>query len=294
MTLGNLPASVHERSRRTRLRRTTRGLAAHVQPVFLLPGVAMSLFGASLAGDAAVPTAVVHALAIGLTVYVAHLKDGYVDHYVRGEDADNPLAPTEIRVAIFAASAAFACCVVSLWAAAGPDPAALTAPLVVLGLLHAPHLDAAPATGTLDYPLGIALATAGGYATQTGSVSASIVAIAAVFLVLLAGINVLLDLLDYDHDRRVPKRTIPVVVGPAAARPVACAFVVAAVALLACSSVVGVLPPRAALAGVFPLGAAIACVVGGLAADRAVPLFIGSTYLFAAALFLAVRPELLL
>ncbi|WP_121743661.1 UbiA family prenyltransferase [Natronorubrum halophilum] len=284
---------MHERSRRTRLRRTTRGLVAHVQPVFLLPGVAMSLFGASLAGDAAVPTAAVHALAIGLAVYVAHLKDGYVDYYVRGEDADNPLAPTEIRVAIVAASAAFACCVAFLWAAVGPDPAALTAPLVALGLLHAPHLDAAPATGTLDYPIGIALATAGGYATQTGSVSASIVAIAAVFLVLLAGINVLLDLLDYDHDRRVPKRTIPVVVGPDAARPVAWVFVVAAVALLACSSVVGVLPPRAALAGVFPLGAVIACVVVGLAADRAVPLFIGSTYLFAAALFLAVRPELL-
>ncbi|MFC6769309.1 prenyltransferase, partial [Natrinema soli] len=122
---------MQERSHPTRLRRTTRGLAAHVQPVFLLPGIAMSFFGVLLAGDATVTTAVVHALAIGLAVYVAHLKDGYVDHYVRGEDAENPLAPTEILVAIFAASAAFVGCVGSLWAAAGPVPAVLTAPLVV-------------------------------------------------------------------------------------------------------------------------------------------------------------------
>ncbi|WP_254533019.1 UbiA family prenyltransferase [Natrinema gelatinilyticum] len=284
---------MHERSRRSRLRRTTRGLAAHVQLVFFLPGVAMSFFGALLAGDVTVSTAAVHGLAIGLAIYVAHLKDGYVDYYVREEDLDNPLSPTEIRAAIGVSSATFVSCVAFLWATTGTVPAALTAPLVVLGLLHAPHLDAAPATGVLDYPLGISLAIAGGYATQTGALSAQVIAIAAVFLPLLAGINVLLDLLDYDHDRRVPKRTIPVVVGPDAARPVAWAFVVAAVALLIFSSALGILPPQAALAGVFPLGAAVACVMGGLATDRAVSLFIGSTYLFAAALFFALRPGLL-
>ncbi|MFC6719263.1 prenyltransferase [Natrialbaceae archaeon GCM10025810] len=284
---------MHDRFRRTRLRRTTRGLAAHVQPVFFLPGVAMSVFGALLAGDARVSTAAVHALAVGLAVYVAHLEDGYVDYYVRNEDADNPLSPTEIRAAIGVSSAAFVACVAFLWTAVGPVSAALTAPLVVLGYLHAPHLDAAPATGTLDYPLGIALATAGGYATQAGAPSAPVVALAAVFLGLLAGINVLLDLLDYDHDRRVPKRTIPVVVGPDAARPVAWAFVGVAVALLACSSATGVLPPRAAVAGVFPLGAAVTCIVRALSTDRAVSLFIGSTYCFAAALFVALRPGLL-
>lgn len=293
MLLDSIRASVHERSRRSRLRRTTRGLAAHVQLVFFLPGVAMSFFGALLAGDVTVSTAAVHGLAIGLAIYVAHLKDGYVDYYVREEDLDNPLSPTEIRAAIGVSSATFVSCVAFLWATTGTVPAALTAPLVVLGLLHAPHLDAAPATGVLDYPLGISLAIAGGYATQTGALSAQVIAIAAVFLPLLAGINVLLDLLDYDHDRRVPKRTIPVVVGPDAARPVAWAFVVAAVALLIFSSALGILPPQAALAGVFPLGAAVACVMGGLAADRAVSLFIGSTYLFAAALFFALRPGLL-
>ncbi len=293
MLLDSIRASVHERSRRSRLRRTTRGLAAHVQLVFFLPGVAMSFFGALLAGDVTVSTAAVHGLAIGLAIYVAHLKDGYVDYYVREEDLDNPLSPTEIRAAIGVSSATFVSCVAFLWATTGTVPAALTAPLVVLGLLHAPHLDAAPATGVLDYPLGISLAIAGGYATQTGALSAQVIAIAAVFLPLLAGINVLLDLLDYDHDRRVPKRTIPVVVGPDAARPVAWAFVVAAVALLIFSSALGILPPQAALAGVFPLGAAVACVMGGLATDRAVSLFIGSTYLFAAALFFALRPGLL-
>lgn len=68
------------------------------------PGAAMFGFGALLATDPAVSNAILRAAAICLAVYVAHLKDDYVDYYVRGEDDANPLKLSDLRVAIGAAA----------------------------------------------------------------------------------------------------------------------------------------------------------------------------------------------
>ncbi|WP_247004667.1 UbiA family prenyltransferase [Halosolutus gelatinilyticus] len=264
-----------------------------MQPIFLVPAPAVSAFGALLADDPTGETAAVHALAVGLAVYVAHLKDGYVDYYVRSEDGRNPLEPAEIWIAIVAAIAAFAVAVGLLWTIAGLAPVALTAPLVGLGLLHAPYLDANPVTSTADYPLGIGLATAGGYATQTGTVSPAVAAVALAFVVQLAGIGVLLDLLDYRHDRLVSKRTVPVVLGRDRAPLVAWTLVAAGASLVVLASSLGVLPRRAALAGAFPVGALLLCLRRRYPTDRAVLVLIAATYPFAVALLLAIRPNLL-
>lgn len=257
--------------------------------MFLAPGAAMSCFGALLAGELSIPAAIGHVIAVSLAVYVAHLKDGYVDYYVRGEDEGNPLSPGEIHAAIAISTGGFAVSVGALWVFAEPLAAALTVPVVVLGYLHAPHLDTNPVTATVDYPLGIVLATMGGYATQSGTVTPAVVAVCLVLFSLLAAINVLLDTLDYRHDRRISKRTVPVVLGPDRARIVAWGFVAVSIGLLGIACALGVLPRYAVFAGLCPAGAAIHCHVNGYAADRAVPLFIGTTYAFTGLLFLSVR-----
>lgn len=289
MYRGAVRATVYERYPRTRLERTARGLWIHVQPIFLLPGAAMSVFGALLASDVAVSTAVVHAVAVCLVVYVAHLEDGYVDYYVRSEDKTNPLDPTEIRVAIGAATGLFACCLLGLWLTSGALTAALTGPLLVLGYVHAPQLDTNPVTATVDYPLGIVLATMGGYAAQTRTVSAAVVAVCLVLFFLFAAINVLLDRLDYQADRRVAKRTLPVVLGPTRAQRVAQGLAFSSVCVLVASSLAGPLPHGAVLAGVVPAGVTLSCFVRTSDPKRLVTLYIGATYFFAVALFLAIR-----
>ncbi|WP_199174785.1 UbiA family prenyltransferase [Halegenticoccus soli] len=253
----------------------------------------MSWFGALLADDLSIATGVGHSLAICLAVYVAHLKDGYIDFYTRGEDTSNPLTPAEIHVAITVSAATFMGCVGFLWITSGIVAAVLTIPVVVLALLHAPYLDTTPVTTTIDYPLGIAFTTMGGYAAQTNSMASSVIAVSLIFFLQLAAIGVLLDLLDYPHDHLIAKRTLPVVLGRDRAKLVTWTLVAAAVCLLVLSSALGVFPHCAATAASLPLGAMMVCLNRGYAAGRAVSLFIKTTYAFGGVLFLTVRPGLL-
>ncbi|SDK59779.1 4-hydroxybenzoate polyprenyltransferase [Natronorubrum texcoconense] len=274
---------------RTRLERRGHGLWVHVQPIFLVPGAAMSVFGTALATDISVSSGAIHAFAVCLAVYVAHLKDGYVDYYVRGEDERNPLEPREIRLAIAVATILFGLCLGLLWQFGGPIAAVATAPLLVLGYFHAPQLDTHPLTVTVDYPLGICLATVGGYATQTGTVSDTVLAVCLTLFLLLAAINIMLDRLDYDHDRRLAKRTLPVVLGPTRAQRIAWGLIGACLVVLLVSSLFGPLPTVAALAGAVPGAVTLACLVRPLDPNRLVALFIGVTYVFATMLFIAIR-----
>ncbi|WP_239640884.1 UbiA family prenyltransferase [Natrialba taiwanensis] len=284
---------MHDRSLLGRHTATVRGLWKHVQPIFLLPGAAMSVFGALLAAEFSVGPAIGHVLAVSLAVYVAHLKDGYVDYYVRGEDETNPLSPRALRLAIGLATAGATACIGFLWLRAAAELVAvvLTVPLVVLGHLHAPSLDTGPVTGTADYPLGIVLAMLGGYAAQTGTVSAAVIAVCLALFPLLVGTNVLLDIVDYRHDRRLSKRTIPVALGPSRARFVAIGFIFASVGLLGVAIALGALSQRVAVAGIVPACAGTWCLTGRYSADRAVRVLIGATYAFAGVLFLAIQPD---
>src|SRR6056297_2405673 len=85
-----------------------RALGSQIHPLFMLPPLASSLFGAILAGDVSVPLAVLHLAAVFSGLYTAHVKDGYVDFYRRGEDDDHPLTATGCRVALAAATGTFA------------------------------------------------------------------------------------------------------------------------------------------------------------------------------------------
>ncbi|MFC7200805.1 lycopene cyclase domain-containing protein [Halospeciosus flavus] len=268
------------------VRRTAAAFASQVHPVFMLPPVAVSWFGAALAGEFALGVAAVHSLAVFFAVYTAHVRDGYVDFHVRGEDGDHPLTALGCRVALVAATTGFAACLLALFVLAGPLATLLTAPCWVVGYLHAPHLDTNPVTTTLGYPFGIALSLAGGYVAQTGALAGRTVALAAVFLVALSGVKIVDDAQDYDYDRTIDKRTVAVVLGLGRARRVGFGLVVGGLVLVAVLAAVRVFPTGAILA-VFAFGA-VAAVARRADPELATMLLVRGAYLFLAGLVVAV------
>jgi 1,4-dihydroxy-2-naphthoate octaprenyltransferase len=260
-------------------------LASQVHPVFMLPPLASSWFGAFLAGLDSVPLATVHAVAVFAGLYTAHVKDGYVDFHVRGEDDDHPLTATGCRVAMAGATLLFVSCVVAIGVLVGPIAALLTAPGWIIGYLHAPQLDMHPLTATAGYPAGIALALLGGYYVQAVALSPVAVAFATVFLVVLSGIKVIDDAQDYDYDRSIGKRTVAVVLGRRQARRAAYGLMAAGLVAVVALAAVAVFPPSAALApAVFAL---VALTTRRADEQRATMLLIRGSYLFLAVLVAA-------
>ena len=260
-----------------------RALVSQVHPVFMLPVVASSLLGAALAGLFSVGLAAVHVAAAFFALYVAHVTDGYVDFHVRAEDDDHPLTARGCRLALVGASVCFFLCVAAIgWLVTIPA-ALLTLPGWLIAVNHAPQLDTTPVGATAGYPLGVSVALLGGYYVQMRTLSATVLALAAVFLVVLSGIKVIDDAQDYDYDRSIDKRTVAVAVGPERARLTAYALMTA--------GMVGVVGLAALLPGVPPSAALSAVVFGvvALLARRAGPelatmLLIRGSYLFLAVL----------
>lgn len=267
---------------------TVRALGSQIHPVFMLPALATSVLGGLLAGRAVEPTtASLHVLAVGLALYVAHLTDGYVDFYRRGEDDDHPLTRRGNRRTRAAASLAFWAAVATLGWRVGPGAVLLTAPGWVIAVAHAPQLDTNPVGATLGYPTGIALALLGGYYVQANRLPAHVVGLAAVFLVVLAGIKVVDDAQDVTYDASIRKRTVAVVLGPARARTVA--FGLVGVGSAATVGLALWLPAIPATAGLASLPVVAVAVVASRANPTvATMLLIRGSYLFLAVLVAAV------
>ena len=262
-------------------------LASQVHPVFMLPPIAASWFGSVLAGHFSIPMAALHMTAIFAAVYTAHVKDGYVDFHVRGEDDDHPLTVRGCRLGLAGSTLLFVVAVVALWVVASPGAAALTAPTWFIGYFHAPQLDVNPIGATTGYPLGIALAILGGYYTQVGTLTPVAVAFAAVFLTLLSGVKVIDDAQDFAYDRSVDKRTVAVVLGRHRARETAYGLMVAATLGVVGLAVVAVFPPSTTLAA---LAFASVALFARRTADPelATMLLIRGSYVFLALLFVAI------
>jgi 1,4-dihydroxy-2-naphthoate octaprenyltransferase len=261
-------------------------LASQVHPVFMLPPLGASAFGAVLAARLDPGLAALHLAAAFLALYTAHVKDGYVDFYGRGEDDDHPMTAPGCRRALAAASAGFFACLAAIVALAGPVAGLLTLPGWLIGIGHAPQLDTHPVTATAGYPTGIAFALLGGYYLQAGRLAPVVLAFAAVFLVVLSGIKVIDDATDHAYDRSIGKRTVAVVLGRERARQVAYGLMIAGMAAVVAGALAGPVPPGAVLASVAFLA------VAGLAArappERATALLVRGSYVFLALLVGAV------
>jgi 1,4-dihydroxy-2-naphthoate octaprenyltransferase len=264
-----------------------RAVASQVHPVFMLPAVASSLFGAVLVGVAAPVPLALHATAVFAGLYLAHVTDGYVDFYVRGEDDDTPLTAVGCRVLQAAATVLFAACTVGLWVTVDVGAALVTLPGWFVAAGHAPQLDTNPVTATCGYPLGVALALVGGAYAQTGALTAVPVAFGVVFLVVLSGVKVVDDATDYEYDRAIDKRTVAVVLGRERAHRVAYGLMTTGLLAVVAFAATPVFPPSAMLA-VVPF-AAVALVARGADASVATMLLVRGSYLFLAVLLVAVH-----
>ena len=262
--------------------------ASQVHPVFMLPPVATALFGGVLARSRSlsVGVALVHALAVGAAVYTAHVKDGYVDFHVRGEDDDHPLTALGCRVCLAGATAVFGTCLAALWWVVGPGAVAVTLPTWLVGYHHAPQLDTNPVTATTGYPLGIAIALVGGAYVQIAAVPAVAVAFAAVFLLLLSGVKVVDDAQDYAYDRSIAKRTVAVAVGPRRARLLAYGLMAAGMLGVVAFAATRLFPPSSVLAVVAFV--AVAATTRRAGPELATMLLIRGSYVFLAVLVAAV------
>ncbi|ELY57686.1 UbiA family prenyltransferase [Natronolimnohabitans innermongolicus] len=265
---------------------TLRAYWSQVHPVFMTPPLAAGLFGAILADSVAVSLAALHLVAIFAAVYTAHLKDGYVDFHVRGEDDAHPLTERGCRLGLALSTAAFALCTLLLWLLVDWVAAALTAPTWVIAYHHAPQLDTNPITATTGYPLGIALSLLGGFYVQAGTIAPVALGFALVFLVLLSGIKVIDDAQDYDYDRSIDKRTVAVALGPRRAHAVAYGLMVTALLVVVGFAAARVFPPTTVLAALaFAVVAALARRAGP---EIATMLLVRGSYVFLAVLVFAV------
>ncbi len=261
-------------------------LLSQIHPVFMLPPLAATWFGAALAGEFTITIGALHMSAMFFAVYTAHVKDGYVDFYLRGEDSDHPMSIRGCRFTLVGAALGFAVCTLSLGGVVGTGAALITLPTWLIGYLHAPQLDTNPVTTTLGYPTGIALAILGGFYVQTTTLTPTAIGFALVFLVTLAGVKIIDDEQDYDYDRSIDKRTVSVLLGPRPARRLAGALMFLGLVGVLWGTVGGFFPPSSPLAAL-----AFATIV--LIAIRAEPaiatmLLIRGAYVFLALLFVAV------
>ncbi len=271
----------------TGVRAELSALASQVHPVFMLPPLASSWFGSMLAGEFSLALGALHMTAIFLAVYTAHVKDGYVDFHLRGEDDDHPITEPGCRLALLSASVAFFACLALLWLSVDPWAALLTLPAWLIAYHHAPQLDMHPLGATMGYPAGIALAILGGFYVQTETLTALPVAFAVVFLVLLTGIKVIDDEDDYAYDRSIGKRTVAVVLGPRRARDLAYGLMALSLVLVTAFALLPVFPIES-------FGAVLAFgVVAGFARRSPDPtlatmLLVRGAYVFLALLLAAV------
>lgn len=263
-----------------------RALGSQIHPVFMLPPLAASWFGSILAGEFSLARGSLHMLAIFCSVYTAHVKDGYIDFHVRGEDDEHPLSVHGCHLGLWGAGLGMAICLVGLYGVVGVGAVVLTAPGYVIGYFHAPQLDTNPITATLGYPTGIGLAIVGGFYTQVGQVANSPVAFAMIITTLLAGVKIIDDAQDYDYDRSISKRTVAVTLGLRGARLLA--YGLFGIALLGVVILVwmGVVGPSGILAIVaFGIVALIARQAEPALATK---LLIRAAYLFLAGLVMSV------
>ena len=265
---------------------TIEAFGSQIHPVFMLPPVAASAFGAVLAVDFSVSLAVLHMATAFCALYVAHVKDGYVDFHLREEDADHPLSARGCRVGLAGGSVAFVAGCLALGVLVGPAAALLTLPGWVIGYLHAPQLDLHPVGATAGYPTGIGFALLGGFYVQETTLTLPVVAYAVVFTTILCGIKTIDDATDYAYDRSIGKPTMAVVLGRRRARRVAHLLMGAGMAAVVLLAAVGVFPTAAAGASVV-FGAVLA-VARRADANHATMLLIRGSYLFVAVLVVAV------
>jgi 4-hydroxybenzoate polyprenyltransferase len=209
------------------LRNAIAGLALEVRPLPMAAVLLAALLGGQWAGMrlGALPASMpLLLLAVFFGLYTAHLMDTYIDVVKRHDftPADYPLLfrdssglfPERAYPWAVAASA-------TLCAAASVPPvqaggvlvAIAMAAGVLVALAYAPLLDRHTLGVSLAYPVGVVAANAAGYALVAGALDFRWLALAATIFFALTGTKIRSDIIDLDDDKKIGKRTVPVLLG---------------------------------------------------------------------------------
>lgn len=263
-----------------------RALVSQVHPVFMLPAVAASVVGALIAREVSLALVALHVVIVFCELYTAHVKDGYIDFYHRGEDDDHPLTARGCQLALAGASLCVFVGLGILFLVVGFRAALLTLPGWLIAYFHAPQLDMHPVTATAGYPLGIAFTLVSGYYVQAESLSATPLAVATVLFVVLSGIKIIDDAKDYEYDRSIDKRTVAVVIGRNQARQSAFALMAVGLVFVIGLAMTPVLPISSI--GAVLVFTGIAALTRRMDAKHTTMILIRGSYVFLALLIAAV------
>lgn len=227
------------------------GLLKEIRPLPTMAAITAGVTGMAIGGS--VTGWPLYAALIASVLFTSHVKDAWVDYYVRKEDQRFPwgrwpetgelLSERQMFAAMGGSVAAFGGLLVALREA----PVAffvVAAAGAGLALSYAPVLDRHPVGSAASYPAGVGLAVVAGGLLSAGRLVPATVAYAVPLVVVLAGAKVVEDLIDADHDEELGKRTVPVALGPPAARRLGYALVgmgLAPIALLGTWAAIGVL-----------------------------------------------------
>ncbi|MBI3587840.1 prenyltransferase [Candidatus Micrarchaeota archaeon] len=214
---------------------------SQVHPVFMVAAIAAAVVGALYAPASNLPNLLVFCIAVFSALYFAHVKDSYVDYFVRGEDEFSYMSEAQAKRAMLVSALAVLACgayfiAVGLW---GVLPFLLGG--FLLAYFHTP-LDLNPVGATAGYPTGLALAAIGGYYVQAGTLPMRMFAFAFVVWLVLNGVKIVDDIKDCGWDARFGKITAPVFFGREKAKVVAAALVIAGALLGIALSLTRVLP----------------------------------------------------
>lgn len=202
-----------------------KALLLEVRPLPTLAAMTAAVTGMAMGGTVVGWPA--YAALVGVVLFASHMKDAYVDWYVRGEDQRWPWGPFPETGELIGPRGMFAAIGGALVAFGGLlawlDPAPLSFFAVAIAgaamaLLYAPVLDKRPLGSAFSYPTGVGLAVVGGGLLATGRFVPATLAYAPPLVVTLAGAKIVEDLIDADHDSQLGKATVPVQLGPERAR----------------------------------------------------------------------------
>lgn len=202
-----------------------KALLLEVRPLPTLAATTAAVTGMAMGGSVAGWPA--YAALVAVALFASHMKDAYVDWYVRGEDRRWPWGPFPETGELIGRRGMFAAIGGALVAFGGLlawlDPGHLAFVAVALAgaamaLLYAPVLDKLPLGSAFSYPTGVGLAVVGGGLLSAGRVVPETLAYAPPLVLTLAGAKIVEDLIDADHDADLGKTTVPVALGPARAR----------------------------------------------------------------------------
>ncbi|MBI1972308.1 MAG: hypothetical protein HYS53_03335 [Candidatus Aenigmarchaeota archaeon] len=202
-----------------------------VHPIFMIAALQAGLVGSLFYSPFDLYRFAVVAIGIFSALYYAHVKDSYVDYYVRHEDPAAQLTRKQSKLALAGSVLVFFACMAYLYTVSGW----LIIPLMIGGLAlayaHAPYLDMNPLGATAGYPTGLFLATLAGFYSQAGFIGFSVLAFSFVVWIILNGVKIVDDIKDYGWDKPFGKRSAVVALGKRNAKLAGCALVAAGAVL---------------------------------------------------------------